>query len=143
MKSILIAVAMLIGLSGCAAITGIFSPLHAPQTDAQAAAETPAQKAVRLAHEAIDEANGALLGLYGAINTNLDNQVWTKAQARPYFEKGKAFGAKIDKADAALKLGDITTAQGQAEALRAAIILLQKEIAQAALKSEADPPVMT
>ena len=138
----LIAAALLvITLSGCAAMSGVFSPLHAPQTDAQAAAETPEQKALRLAREAVDESNAALLSLNKTIDANIDNQVWQAAEAQDYLDQSVAFGKKLTQARDALRLGNFADAQQQAEALRTLIILLQKKAAERANQSEIETAV--
>lgn len=122
----------LMALYGCAVMEGLTSPLHKQPTAEQEAAETPAQKALRLAHATIDEANAALLSLDKVINDNFDNQVWTKAEAQGYLDQSVKFGKQLDKAREALRLGDLTGAQQQAEALRNLIITLQRKAAAGA-----------
>lgn len=135
--------AMVILLGGCAAFQGVFSPVHTQPTEEQAAAETPQQKALRLAHEAIDEANVALLSLNTVIGQNVDNQVWQRAEAQSYLDQSVAFGKKLDAARVALSLGNLADATAQAAALRDLIILLQKKVAEKANQSAIGEAIYT
>lgn len=136
-------VSVVLLMTGCAAVQGVFSPLHTPQTDEQAAAETPQQKALRLAHAALDEANAALVALNTTIGDNVTNQVWGRNEAQDYLDQSKTFGKKLDAAREALRIGNFTDAQQQAEALRTLIILLQKKAAERANQSQAIEPIYT
>lgn len=130
-------------LTGCAAMSGFTDPVHQAPTAEQAAAETPAEKAKRLAHSAIDEANVALLALGNVIDQNIDAQFWTKAQAQAYQDKKVDFGKKVDAARELLRLGDPAGAQSQAEAVRRLIIELQrKAIEVAGQRSALEIPIL-
>lgn len=118
---------LLLFLVGC----GLTSPLHNKPVPAD---ETPAQKALREAHNAIDEANAALFALNKTISSNIKAGVWTRQQAQAYLNQSVDYGAKVDKARDLLKLGDITNAQQQAAAIKLLIIELHKQVAQQAGK---------
>ncbi len=144
MKAWFAALLLAFALSGCAVTDGLFKPLHQEQTEAQAAAETPQQRAFRIAHAVIDEANVLLLAFDTVIGDNIDNRIWTKAQAQKYQDQAVAAGDNLERARELLRLGDPASAQAQAEAIKTIIIQLQREIAAAARQTQIEiPPIFT
>lgn len=143
MRNLLGAAVLALALSGCAVMSGITDPLHAPQTDAQAATETPAQKAVRVARQTIDEANGALIALNTIIKSNVHDQVWTPDEGQSRLNQTKKAGVDLDKARELLRLGNVTGAQAQAELIRTLLIELQRQAAAASRQSALDFATLT
>lgn len=114
-------------LVGCAVLT---DPLHGKVP----ADETQAQKALREAHAAIDEAYAALITLNRTISNNVKGGVWNRLQAQAYLDQSVEYRSKIDKAKNMLLLGNIADAQQQAAALKLLILELHKEVAAKAGK---------
>jgi soluble cytochrome b562 len=113
------------------ACAGLTDPLHGKPVPTD---ETPAQKALREAHSAIDEANAALIALNRTISNNVKSQVWTRLQAQAYLDQSVEYGSKLDKAKNLLLLGNIADAKQQAAAIKLLILELHKEVAAKAGK---------
>ena len=116
-------------LAGCTMLQNMTQPLHAPVAVEN---EDAMVRAYRLAHATVDEANAALTVLNRTIGNNAASGVWTKAHAQHYLDQSKEKGKDLDKAREALKLGNIASAQTQAEAVKKLVIALQKEVARRA-----------
>jgi outer membrane biogenesis lipoprotein LolB len=114
-------------LSGCIST----APLQAPVVIDN---ESPQAKALRLAHVAVNEANAALTALNNVIGDNAESEVWTKEQAQAALDESKAYGKTIDRARAALALGDLSEAKTQADLAKTLILALHKRVAQEARK---------
>lgn len=145
MKSVLL-VLLVMCLSACAAVTGLFEPLHAPQAKQESAVETPEQKmqkALKVTQDAIDEANALLISIKKTIGQNVHNKVWTSSEGQNYLDETRKVDTKLDQAREALRLGNMTDAQAQAEAVKQLILALQRRIAEAARQSELAPPIYT
>lgn len=127
MKRLLAVLALVFALGGCVST----APL---QTPAVIENESPAAKALRLAHVAVNEANAALTALNNVIGSNAEAGVWTKAQAQGYLDQSKEYGKKVDGARAALRLGNLTEARSQAELVKSMILLLHRKVAEQARK---------
>jgi len=123
---LLFLIPLLAMLAGCPSMT---QPLHAP---VEATAESPAQKATRLAHASIDEANAALTAFNVTIGNNAAAGIWTKAQAQEALDQSKELGKGLDVAREAMRLGDITSAATQAELVKKLLITLQRKVAEKA-----------
>jgi len=68
------------------------------------------------------------------IEDRYDSQVWSRAKALEYIAKVAKLDEDLDKAQAALDIGDISSATSQAEAVKKALALLSAEIAKQAAK---------
>src|SRR3990172_2871109 len=103
MKRVIVACLVAL-LSGCAGMGSIVEPLHdTPAIEA----ESPQAKALRLAHAAVNEADAALFALDKVIGANAEAGIWTKAQAQGYLDQSKEYGARVDKARDALRIGNL------------------------------------
>ena len=129
----LLAVLLLAFTVGCGTVGGLTRPVHAPTTIEN---EAPMAKALRLAHIAIDEANAALTALNVTIGNNAAAGVWTKDQAQGYLDLSKMYGAKVDAAREALRLGNVADATSQAELVKTFILMLHKKVAEEARKGQ-------
>ena len=97
-------------------------------------AESSEPAPVKAARLAIDEANAALIGLNVVIGDNVAAKVWTPDQAQTYLDESKAAGGKLDRAREVLRAGLPLDARSQAEAVRALVIALHRQVAAAARK---------
>ena len=92
--------------------------------------DTGEPAAVQAARVAIDEANGALTALNRTIGANVEQDIWTPDQAQAWLDESKSLGRKVDEARKALRLGDVTSAEGQAKAVRELILILHRKAAE-------------
>jgi len=127
-----LALFLILLLAGCAGMSGMTQPLHAPVAVTN---EDSAVKAYRVAHEAIDEANAALNALNITIGNNAASGVWTKEQAQDYLDQSKAQGKKLDVAREALRFGNLADANTQAELVKTLLLNLQRKVAAEARKA--------
>lgn len=127
MKKVLLALACCLTLTAC---PGGIRPLHDP--DKAPVVQTDAERAISAARTSIDEANGALLAFDAVIDSNIDNKIWDKKTAQDYLDQSKAAGKRVTQAREALRLGNVTDAKGQAEAVKKLIIELQRQVAKRA-----------
>ena len=107
---------LLVTIGGC----GIFGP-----TEPVGKASTPAEQA----QLAVNEANLSLTAAANVVAGNLKDRVWTKAQAQGYLDKIKDLSHQVDRAQELIRLGDFTQGKTQAEVVKAALIILHREIA--------------
>ena len=105
-------------LAGCSAFAPAAIPVN--QTLSQ-----PAQQA----QQALNEANIALTAAYSVLAQNMTDGIYTKAEGQSYLDRLNQMADQTDKAQAALKNGDILGAKTQAELLSKAIVALHREIA--------------
>lgn len=126
MKTLLIALALIIPLAGC----GITEPLHGPDAKVTESAE------VHAARTAIDEANAILEAVNQVIGDNAAAGVWTKVQAQGYLDQSKDLGKRLDEARGFLRLGNPAEAQARTQAIKTAILALQLEISKRAREEQ-------
>lgn len=130
MKKLLLIIPLVLGLWGCPDGGGLnVQPVHAPIVVDN---EDAVVKAFRLARNTVDEANTNLIALDRVIKANVSGHIWTPNQAQGYLNRSKEFGRDIDKASAALLLGNLNDATVRAAAVKALIMQLQLEVAKAA-----------
>jgi soluble cytochrome b562 len=113
-------VAAALSLSGCALLE---APTPAA-VDVRAAA-TPAAKAQAI----INELNVDILAAAVTVNNNEKDGVYTALEAAGYRAELRRQADAIDKAQALLRAGDITSAQGQIELAKRALLEFRKTIA--------------
>lgn len=119
---------LLLGLWGCPGGLNV-QPVHAPIViDNEAAAA----KAFRLTRNAIDESYAILIATNRVIESNVSTGIWTKAQGQSHLNQSKKFRKSVDEAENALLLGNINDAKVRAAAIKALVLRLQIEVAQAA-----------
>ena len=126
---IFVSIAAVLLMGGCAGGGPNIQPVHAPVVVDN---ENAAVKAFRLARDGIDEANAQLTSINRVIAANAKAGVWTKDQAQGYLNQTKAFGKDVDKARAAMLVGDLNDASVRAAAIKALILQLQLEVAKMA-----------
>ena len=130
LKQFLLIALVAVSLSGCPDSAWLNTqPLHTPVVIDN---EDAVVKAFRLARNTVDEANADLTAMNRVIKANVAAGVWTPDQAQGYLDRSKAFGRDVDKAQDALLLGDLNDATVRAAAIKALIMRLQLEVAQAA-----------
>ena len=112
--------AVLLSLSLFLASCGVFGPVE-PISKPSSPAET--------AQLAVNEANLSLTAAANVVAGNLKDRVWTKAQAQGYLDKIKDLSHQVDRAQELIRLGDFTQGKTQAEVVKAALIILHREIA--------------
>jgi hypothetical protein len=130
MKNIIIglvlAFAVLFG--GCASLAP--QPVHGLKVDA---AGKPVEKTpLELARNAVDEVYATVISLNGVIEDNARGGVWSYEQAKAYLAESKALRRRADNAKNLLDLGDLSTAQLEAEAINKLAAGLHKKIAESA-----------
>jgi hypothetical protein len=126
----LVLVVLLTILPGCALLGPVepVAPIGVPSTLPEAGKQ---------AQNAINEANVGLAAAANVIAANVRDGIYTKAQAQAYLDQVKDYARKIDRAQEAVKLGDFSSAQGQADAVRSLILILHREVAAQARKEGA------
>ena len=127
-----IVLALAFSLGGCGTMGGLFEPVHSPTT---IEGETAVQQATRLAYASLDEAYVDLTALDIQIGKNVADRIWTKAQGQAALDESISYRKKVDKAYELLKLGDLSTAQSQAELIQRLIVTLQRKVAETARES--------
>lgn len=110
-------------LTGCS----IFGPVEPLGT-----ATTPAGEA----QLAVNEANLALTAVANTITANVKDGIWTKDQARPYLNQVKDYAVQADRAQELIRLGEFAKGKTQAEATKALITVLHREIAAQARREK-------
>jgi predicted small lipoprotein YifL len=132
MRRLLTAIALVLSLTGCGTLGGLFQPVHAPTT---IEGETAVQRATRLAHATLDEAYVDLTALDIQIGKNVAERIWTKEQGQRALNESISYRMRVDEAYRLLKLGDLSTAQSQAELIQRLIVTLQRKVAETARES--------
>lgn len=132
-------VAILCG-GGCDVMNAAVKPLHSAPSADQLAKEqdNAALKASRLARNALDEANTALIAFDTVIKNNSREKVWEYAQAKSYLEQSKDYGKKITAGYKMVAAGNFGDAKTQADLITKALMALQREAAAAA-KQKGNP----
>jgi len=115
-------------LPGCGLMKDTTEPLHKQQSTESAP--------VTAARTAIDEANALLTSINRVITQNVNDKIWTAAQAQGYLNESKASGKKVDDARNLLRLGFVNEAKTEAEAIKVVLIALQRRIATEARKEK-------
>jgi PBP1b-binding outer membrane lipoprotein LpoB len=128
MKILILFLALMLG--GCS----MFGPL---ETATPMSVPTTLPEAGRQAQLAINEANLALTAAANVIAANVKDGIWTKAQAQGYLDKVREYAKQVDRAQEAVRLGQFSTAQAQANAVQALILILHREAAAQARKESA------
>lgn len=121
-----LALAVVLGLSGCETVKSMADPLRS-----SASKEAPAVAAARTV---IDEGYALLTAVNKVIGENVSAGVWSKAQAQDYLDRSREMRIRLDSARDMLRAGDPLNAKNQAELIRTAILALQKRIAADARK---------
>ena len=116
-----------LALGGCS----LFGPVEQISSKTVSQSLPPAGQQAQLA---VNEANLALTAAANVIVGNLKDRIWTKQQAQAYLDKVKDYAHQVDRAQELVRLGDFAMGQTQAEATRALIVLLHREIAAQARK---------
>ena len=116
-----------IALSGCA-LVGQVEPLSTMSVPATL------PEAGKQAQVAVNEANLALTAAANVIAANVKDGIWTKAQAQGYLDKVKDYAKQVDRAQELVRLGQFDLGKSQADAVRAVILILHREIAAQARK---------
>lgn len=124
-KYVLLFVAL---LGGCQTLG--LAPIHKAPTAEQQAAETPAQKAERLARTALDEANATLTAINITIKQNVQAvpPLFTKAEAQDYLNESKKYGKQLDDVADLIVVGKFGDAQTQAAAIQKVLTILQQKV---------------
>lgn len=112
-------------LSGCALI-GPVEPIGGVSKDLPFAAQQ--------AQASINEANLALTAAANVITENVKEGIWTKDQAQGHLNRVKDYARRVDRAQELVRLGDFTKGKTEAEAVKALILILHREIAAQARK---------
>lgn len=89
----------------------------------------PITSAAEQAQNAVNEANLGLTAAANVIAANVKDRIWTKQQAQPYLDKVKDYARQVDRAQELIRLGQFDSARTQAEAVRALIVVLHREVA--------------
>lgn len=84
------------------------------------------------AQTAINEANVLLTAFNNAVGQEKVDGIITAAERDAYLDKSDAYGETLDKAQKALRGGDILSAKNQAELVKKLITTLHREVANAA-----------
>lgn len=112
-------------LAGCQ----LFGPIEPVSTRP---ITTPAEQA----QNAVNEANLGLTAAANVVAGNVKDRIWTKAQAQPYLDKIKDYAQQVDRAQELIRLGEFGAGKTQAEATRALIVILHREIAAKAREGQ-------
>ena len=135
------AVALLAALAGC----GIFGDTKPITQGVPPACKTtdPQTKAVTVnaicaaAFEAINQANVLAASIDRMVIGKLRAGIWTQAQAQPYYDQTGKLGEKLDEAMAIFGKGDYIGAQSRAATVKQLLLILEKQIAAQAARTEA------
>lgn len=121
MKALVLSLALL--LPACS----LMQPAEVP-------VNTTLPAAVQTVQKTITEANILITAAANVVAQNYKDGISTKEEAMAYALKLKDMADKLDSAQQALRLGDLTNAKNQAELIQKAITLLHKEVAAKARK---------
>lgn len=102
---------------------------------AEVPVNTTLPAAVQTVQKTITEANILITAAANVVAQNYKDGISTKEEAMAYALKLKDMADKLDSAQQALRLGDLTNAKNQAELIQKAITLLHKEVAAKARKT--------
>lgn len=127
MRSLIAVIALASLMGGCA----LFGPVEPVSRGTVSSTLPPAGQQAQLA---INEANLTLAAAANVIAGNLKDRIWTKQQAQGYLDKVKDYARQVDRAQELVRLGEFAQGKTQAEAVRALIIVLHREIAAQARK---------
>jgi hypothetical protein len=116
-----------LALGGCS-VFGTVEPLG------KGTVSTSLPPAGQQAQLAVNEANLGLTAAANVIASNVKDGIWTKQQAQGYLNKVRDYSRQVDRAQDLIRLGDFAKGKTEAEAVRALIVLLHREIAAQARK---------
>ena len=85
--------------------------------------------AAEQAQYAVNEANLGLTAAANVVAGNVKDRIWTKTQAQPYLDKIRDYARQTDRAQELIRLGQFDAGKTQAEATKALILILHREIA--------------
>lgn len=111
-----------LALGGCS----LFGPVTPVSTGTVSQTLPPAGQQAQLA---INEANLALTAAANVISANVKDRIWTKNQAQDYLNKVRDYAKQVDRAQELVRFGDFAQGKTQAEAVKALIVILHREIA--------------
>lgn len=86
-------------------------------------------KPAQAAQTAINEGNVLLIAFNRTVGQQKTDGIITAAERDAYLDKSDKLGADLDKAQAALRAGDLVTAQDKAELTKTLILALHREVA--------------
>jgi hypothetical protein len=87
--------------------------------------------AAQAAQKAINEANVLLISFNNVVGQQKADAIITASERDVYLNRSDMYGEDLDKAQKALRAGDVVTAQNKAELVKKLIIALHREVAQA------------
>lgn len=131
-------------LVGCATMEELFGSariLKEPPAQCVTVTKSPDGKEVKTVNqlcfdsaEAIAQANALLAAVDRTTLTNLQNGIWTKAEAQRYYDQTGKLGLRVDQANTVFGTKNFAEALTSANATKQVILLLQKEVAAQARK---------
>lgn len=126
LKRLILAATVAVALAGCGTVATLFTP---PGSIPVASTLSPEAQAVQTT---INEGNAALTAFNNAVGQQKVDGIITAAKRDAYLDKSDGYGELLDKAQKALRGGDILSAKTSADAVKKLITTLHREAATAA-----------